>query len=79
MKTPHPPKLTDQDILQGITDALGSIAVAVARQIDADQFVTDLNAIALELDQSQGHGPSAGLLDEIARHVQRTVLKVEGH
>jgi hypothetical protein len=62
-------KLTDEEVLQAFTDAIGGLAVALARQIDAKRLADDLRLLADEADKA-GYGPSAGLLDEIARTVE---------
>lgn len=62
-------QLTDQDTLQAITDALGGIAIALSKQLDAKRLTTDLRALADEAMEA-GNGPSAGLIGEIARAVE---------
>lgn len=63
-------KLTNEDVLQAMTDALGALAIAVSRQVDAGQLAKDLRALADEAN-AIGHGPSAGLLDEMVRAVEK--------
>lgn len=62
-------KLTNEEILQAFTDAIGGLAVALGRQIDPARLATDLRTLADEAERA-GMGPSAGLLDEIARTVE---------
>ena len=63
-------KLTNEEILQAFTDAIGGLAVALARQIDPERLAADLRSLADEAERA-GQGPSAGLLDEIARTVEQ--------
>lgn len=58
-------KLTDQELIQAFTDAISAVAVALSNQIDANRLTSDLTALAKETE-SRGHGPSAGLIQEIA-------------
>lgn len=69
-------KLNDEDVLQAFTDALGGLALALAKQIDPAKLAADLRALA-DAAERAGAGPSAGLLDEIARTVEVRVLKDE--
>ena len=62
-------KLTNEEILQAFTDAIGGLAVALGRQIDPKKLAEDLRTLADEAERA-GKGPSAGLLDEIARTVE---------
>lgn len=64
-----PLKLTNEEILQAFTDAIGGLAVALGRQIDPKKLAADLRTLADEAERV-GTGPSAGLLDEIARTVE---------
>ncbi|MBK5915133.1 hypothetical protein CCR84_12540 [Rhodocyclus purpureus] len=64
-----PMKLTDQEAIQAITDALGGLAIALGEQVDPARLAADLRRLADEAEQ-RGQGPSAGLLDEIARTVE---------
>jgi len=61
--------LSNEEILQAFTDAIGGLAVALGRQIDPARLATDLRTLADEAELA-GMGPSAGLLDEIARTVE---------
>lgn len=61
--------LSNEEILQAFTDAIGGLAVALGRQIDPARLATDLRTLADEAERA-GMGPSAGLLDEIARTVE---------
>lgn len=67
-------KLTNEEILQAFTDAIGGLAVALGKQIDPAKLAEDLRTLANEADRA-GMGPSAGLLDEIARTVEVRLLK----
>lgn len=62
-------KLTNEEILQAFTDAIGGLAVALGKQVDPVKLVEDLRTLANDVDRL-GQGPSAGLLDEIARTVE---------
>lgn len=76
---PTPPReLSHEEELQAITDALAAIATAAARQLDAGRFVADLRLLADAADQA-GKGPSAGLIDEISRGVERRLLTRKTH
>lgn len=68
-----PLKLTNEEILQAFTDAIGGLAVALGRQIDPKKLAADLRTLADEAERV-GTGPSAGLLDEIARTVEVRLL-----
>ena len=67
-------KLTNEEILQAFTDAIGGLAVALGRQIDPKKLAADLRTLADEAERV-GTGPSAGLLDEIARTVEVRCVK----
>ena len=67
-------KLTNEEILQALTDAIGGLAVALGRQIDPKKLAADLRTLADEAERV-GTGPSAGLLDEIARTVEVRCVK----
>lgn len=71
-------ELTREEELQAYTDALGAIVTAIASQLDAPRLVTDLRLLA-DIAERAGHGPSAGLIDEMARVVDRRVLKKKHH
>lgn len=66
-----PPRLTDNEMLQAYTDALRAVATAVAWQVDPVRFYADLADKA-------GHGPSAGLIDDLANTVAVRVLRKPG-
>jgi hypothetical protein len=68
-----PLKLTNEEILQAFTDAIGGLAVALGRQIDPAKLAADLRTLADEADRA-GMGPSAGLIDEVARTVEVRLL-----
>lgn len=62
-------KLTEQETLQAITDALGAFAIAMSRQMDSQRLMADLRNLAEEA-ASHDRMPSAGLLDEIVRTLE---------
>lgn len=66
-------KLTNEEVLQAFTDAMGGLALALGKQIDPAKLATDLRTLADESERA-GMGPSAGLLDEIARTVEVRLL-----
>ena len=68
-----PLKLTNEEILQAFTDAIGGLAVALGRQIDPKKLAEDLRTLADEAERV-GMGPSAGLIDEVARTVELRLL-----
>lgn len=68
-----PLKLTNEEVMQAFTDALGGMAIALGKQLDPAKLASDLRAFADEAD-SAGKGPSAGLLDEIARTIEVRLL-----
>jgi hypothetical protein len=70
-------KLTHEEEMQAITDALAGIATAIARQIDADRFLADLNILA-KAAEINGKGPSAGLLDAICHGVAARLSLIGG-
>lgn len=72
-----PLKLSNEEILQAFTDAIGGLAVALAKQVDPAKLVGDLRKLADEAD-TLGMGPSAGLLDEIARTVESRTMNKRG-
>lgn len=67
-------KLTDQEAIQAITDALGGLAIALGKQVDATKLANDLRTLADEAERA-GMGPSAGLIDEVARTVEVRCIK----
>lgn len=69
-----PLKLTNEEVMQAFTDALGGMAIALSKQLDPAKLASDLRAFADEADRA-GKGPSAGLLDEIARTIEVRLLK----
>ncbi len=68
-----PLKLSNEEILQAFTDAIGGLAVALGRQIDPKKLAEDLRTLADEAERA-GMGPSAGLIDEVARTVEVRLL-----
>jgi hypothetical protein len=71
-------KLTHEEEMQAYTDALGAIVTALAWQVDAIRLYADLQVLA-DVAAKAGHGPSAGLIDELARTVQHRVLVRKDH
>lgn len=71
-------ELTRDEEMQAYTDTLGAIAIAISRQVDAGRFSADLKQLA-DLAAKRGNGPSAGLLDELARCIDATVLRKKNH
>lgn len=71
-------KLTREEELQAYTDALGALVTAVAWQLDPIRLLADLKVLANVADKA-GHGPSAGLIDELARTVEVRVLTKKAH
>lgn len=66
-------RLTRDQEMQGYLDALGAIVIAVSFQIDPVRLLADIRALANQAEKA-GHGPSAGLLDELARALAVTRL-----
>ena len=66
-------KLTNEEILQAFTDAIGGLALALGKQVDPAKLAADLRTIADEADRA-GMGPSAGLIDEVARTIEVRLL-----
>lgn len=69
--------MTHEEEMQAITDALGAIVTALAWQSDPIRLFADLQALANHAENA-GHGPSAGLIDALARTVERRVLSPKG-
>ena len=67
-------KLTDQDTIQAITDALGGLALAMGKQVDPAKLANDLRNFAHEAELAGQH-TSAGLISEMARTVEVRLLK----
>ena len=74
----EPTTLTRDEEMQAYIDTLGALATAIAWQIDPVRFAGDLQAIAHAAEDA-GHGPSAGLIDELARTVEIRVLGRKDH
>lgn len=78
MKKPAaPPRLTRQEELQAYTDVLGALVTVMAWQLNPIRLIADLRALARLADRA-GHGPSAGLIDELVRTVEVRVLSQPG-
>lgn len=71
-------ELSREEEMQAYTDTLGAIAIAISRQVDARQFSADLKQLA-DMAAKRGNGPSAGLLDEIARVIDSKVIGRKNH
>jgi hypothetical protein len=71
-------ELTREQEMQAYTDALGAIVTAVAWQVDPIRLLADLKLLA-GISAKAGNGPSAGLIDELARTVERRVLGSKAH
>ena len=71
-------EMTRKQEMQAYTDALSAIATAVAWQVDPIRFFADIKALANGY-MAAGHGPSAGLIDELARTVERRLFGTKGH
>jgi len=66
-------KLTNEEILQAFTDAIGGLAVALGKQVNPAKLAEDLRKLANDADRL-GQGPSAGLIHEVARTVEVRLL-----
>lgn len=77
-KTTPPAPLTRDEEMQAYTDALGAIVTALAMQLDPVRLVADFRLLADIADRA-GHGPSAGLIDELARTVENRVIGRKAH
>ena len=66
-------ELTREQEMKAYTDALGALASAMAFQLDPIRFIADLKLWANRA-HAAGHGPSAGLIDELVRTVEIRVL-----
>lgn len=71
-------ELSREEEMQAYTDTLGAIAIAISRQVNAKTFSQDLKQLA-EIAAKRGNGPSAGLLDEIARIIDSKVIGKKAH
>lgn len=71
-------ELTREEEMQAYTDTLGAIAIAISMQVDARKFSSDLKHLA-NVAAERGNGPSAGLLDEIARYIDTKVVGRKNH
>lgn len=69
--------LSREEEMQAITDALGAIVTIIARQGDAERVVADLKLLANAYFEG-GKGPSAGLIDTLARTVEVRALGKAG-
>ena len=69
--------LARDEEMQAITNALGAVVAAVARQVDAARLIADLR-VAADQYALDGKGPSAGLLDELVRNVESRILHKPG-
>lgn len=64
---------TDAQVLEAYTDALRALVTALGWQIDPVRLHSDLQSIA-GIARKDGHGASAGLIDELARTVEARLL-----
>jgi hypothetical protein len=64
---------TDTQVLEAYTDALRALVTALGWQIDPVRLHADLQSIA-GVTRKDGHGASAGLIDELARTVETRLL-----
>ncbi|HCB12132.1 MAG TPA: hypothetical protein DEP36_00975 [Gammaproteobacteria bacterium] len=71
------PALTNDEIIQAYTDILGALVLAIGRQLDPARLRADLQLLANAYAQT-GSGPTAGLLDELIRHVDTHLLGRQG-
>lgn len=71
-------EITREEEMQAYSDTLAALAIAIARQIDASQLTTDLKHLAHQAE-NRGNGPSAGLLDELARTIDEVVTGRKKH
>lgn len=71
-------ELTREEELQAYSDALGAIVICLARQLDSSQLIADLKQMA-DIAAKRGKGPSAGLIDELARTVSAYASGTKGH
>jgi hypothetical protein len=71
-------ELTREEEMQAYMDALGAIVTAMAFQLDPIRLHADLSALAHVADKA-GHGPSAGLIDELVRVIEVRALEKKGH
>jgi hypothetical protein len=71
-------ELTREQEMKAYTDALGAIITVMAWQLDPIRLFADLKVLA-NLSEKAGHGPSAGLIDELVRAVEQRVLVKRTH
>lgn len=64
---------TDAQVLEAYTDALKALVTALGWQIDPVRLHADLQSMA-GVARKDGHGASAGLIDELARTVETRLL-----
>ena len=63
----------DSQVLEAYTDALRALVTALGWQIDPVRLHADLQTMA-SVTRRNGHGTSAGLIDELARTVEVRLL-----
>lgn len=73
MATSTPPDTQDIQVLEAYTDALRALVTALGWQIDPVRLHADLQTMA-SVTRRNGHGASAGLIDELARTVETRLL-----
>jgi hypothetical protein len=65
-------KLSDEELIQAFTDAIGGLAVALSKQVDPRKLANDLKTLAKEADDGGQRG-SASLLMEIGKTVESRI------
>lgn len=73
MATSASPDTQDIQVLEAYTDALRALVTALGWQIDPVRLHADLQTMA-SVTRRDGHGASAGLIDELARTVETRLL-----
>lgn len=73
MATSTSPDTQDIQVLEAYTDALRALVTALGWQIDPVRLHADLQTMA-SVTRRNGHGASAGLIDELARTVETRLL-----
>ena len=72
-KTMHPSTFTDTQVFEAYADALKALVTALGWQIDPVRLHRDLQTMA-SVTRKDGYGASAGLIDELARTVEVSLL-----
>lgn len=71
-------ELSREEELQAYSDALGAIVICLSRQLDSRQLIDDLQQMA-GIAAKRGKGPSARLIDELARTVSAYAMGAKNH